>query len=679
MKGLMSVESSSILENTFSNESLESKFNDFLIEEKEKDDELDVQDAKIAFLNKALLDDGSESDVFDESVYNTIFASKGTYHFDSAFLNQKYASEQKNITFIKYIGKKEFTDSGYKSNDIQFCIQEIKEAIEEYKNIQNDNYVSERKYESIVDLMNAINSFASDSVVMHPKPALFLVVPDIKESTKESLKAEIDSAKRRKNYDELDYVIFTESEVLNNLSTSSNGFYVERGSVMIDEDDNYLKFKTSNERIDESIICNVSAKSIKELWDKHKNDLLGLNLRFHVSNKKVDDKITNSILQQSDTFWFKNNGLVIICEKYKVVKDKVKLENFSIVNGGQTTYNIGQSSFDKDFFVACKIIQIKNLNKATQDGAIFEFANEIAEATNSQKKISNTDLIANNIKLKHTKGVFEGDLVNPIFLETRRGQFKYASAETKEKFKSPTKRIQAEKLIQIHASFWNITPGTSRNQKSSLMDNSKKVSTAFEIISQHANIYKELTVLFHAINEAKKSKNINKETNKNILFYKEYMSYCTFFIFALIKMIYICNHLCNEGRQSELFTLRNILQDQNTSKKTQEEIEEWITRYFNEVKLPGNLLNVDISENNADKKIQKIYESVVKNGLLGIYINSFERFKNFKGGLGQPSNYGKLNKDFYEFFLSSFINSVYDRGSIHNSFFELFNLPKKGQ
>ena len=52
--------------------------------------------------------------------------------------------------------------------------------------------------------------------------------------------------------------------------------------------------------------------------------------------------------------------MVIICDDLEIEKKEIVLKNFSIINGGQTTYNISHTDFEKDFFILSKIICIKN-------------------------------------------------------------------------------------------------------------------------------------------------------------------------------------------------------------------------------------------------------------------------------------------------------------------------------
>jgi len=160
---------------------------------------------------------------------------------------------------------------------------------------------------------------------------------------------------------------------------------VEYGKIRIDKTGNYLLYG------DAAAIVNVSAFSVKELYAKHNINLLSLNLRYHVKGGNVDKAILGTIKNNPASFWLKNNGITIICDNFRIDGREVHLENFSIVNGGQTTYLLNKSDFlnaAQDFYLSCKII--KNTAKDK-----MQFSLDIAEAANSQKAIKPADLKAN--------------------------------------------------------------------------------------------------------------------------------------------------------------------------------------------------------------------------------------------------------------------------------------------
>lgn len=187
---------------------------------------------------------------------------------------------------------------------------------------------------------------------------------------------------------------------------------VEDGKIRIDEADNYLCYG------DDAVIVNVSAFSIKTLYAQHSINLLARNLRYHIAGREIDKGIEDTIKNSPESFWLKNNGITIVCDDFYVDGKEVKLKNFSIINGGQTTYMLHKSkqiSEMNDLFLPCKII--KTTGETEDQKNIFSL--EIAKATNTQKPIRPVDLKANSpeqIRFAQTMREIG------IFYQTKRGE-----------------------------------------------------------------------------------------------------------------------------------------------------------------------------------------------------------------------------------------------------------------
>lgn len=167
-----------------------------------------------------------------------------------------------------------------------------------------------------------------------------------------------------------------------------------RGSIEEDcitiEGDNCLTYNDQ-----QAAIVNISAFSLNELFIKYGNNLLAQNLRYYFKSKSIDEQIKNTIINEPTSFWYRNNGITVICDDFNMTSaTRIKLNNFSIINGGQTTTLIGKSkNIDRnhDFYLTCKIIK----NPGSTDAEKSDFVLRIAQATNSQKPISPSDLKAN--------------------------------------------------------------------------------------------------------------------------------------------------------------------------------------------------------------------------------------------------------------------------------------------
>lgn len=183
-------------------------------------------------------------------------------------------------------------------------------------------------------------------------------------------------------------------------SIDSGKSCVEYDTLDLDKANNYLVYRNPKSE-NESVMVNISALSLQDLYQRRQNGLLGMNLRYFVRNYAIDKSIKETIEKSPELFWYKNNGIVIICNKYEVDGTKLKLWGFSIVNGGQTTNRIGNIDIDgeNDFYITCKVVQIEGISQTEQ----AKFALDIAASSNAQKPIRKVDLMANTPEQIHLK------------------------------------------------------------------------------------------------------------------------------------------------------------------------------------------------------------------------------------------------------------------------------------
>jgi hypothetical protein len=228
---------------------------------------------------------------------------------------------------------------------------------------------------------------------------------------------------------------------------------VQEAAVLIDVANNYLKY---NSESTQGIMVNIAASSVRTLYNKFVDKgLLNLNIRRFVHNKRVDKGINDTLNGDRNNFWFYNNGITIACREFDVDGNKVKLYDFSIVNGGQTTTLIGKyrGSNTQEFYIPCKIISTNKKN----DIAYF---NKIAEATNSQKPILARDLKSNTPEMRNLQGLLER---YDVYLEIKRGE--------KKQRKTYKYDIKNDELGQLILSFVFQQPGTARAGKKSIFEN----------------------------------------------------------------------------------------------------------------------------------------------------------------------------------------------------------------
>lgn len=187
---------------------------------------------------------------------------------------------------------------------------------------------------------------------------------------------------------------------------------VESGSIRIDKVKNVLYYS------EDAAIVNASAFSIKELFARHNTNLLSRNLRYFIKKRDIDQAINDTIQNDPNQFWFRNNGITIVCDEFEVNGIEVKLREFSIVNGGQTTTLLHKSrniTQENDLYLPCKIIRAFGNNQDEKNSFILE----IAKATNSQKPIKQIDLKSNaQEQVRFSNAMREVG----IFYQTKRGE-----------------------------------------------------------------------------------------------------------------------------------------------------------------------------------------------------------------------------------------------------------------
>lgn len=243
---------------------------------------------------------------------------------------------------------------------------------------------------------------------------LYMSAPSPKKFDSDNVKRQIRQIfSQFQNSDAIKISIFFAADIKQEIETAkSMKQIVERGKIQIDKKNNFLLYG------DNAAIVNVSAFSIKQLYATHNISLLAQNLRYHIGGGKIDKAMKDTIEQNPESFWLKNNGITIICDDFQIDGREVHLRNFSIVNGGQTTYNLHKSKFldrDHDFWLSCKII--KTLGTTEKEKNIFSL--EIAKAANSQKPINQADLRAN---APEQRSFAQYMRAVGIFYQTKRGE-----------------------------------------------------------------------------------------------------------------------------------------------------------------------------------------------------------------------------------------------------------------
>ncbi len=226
---------------------------------------------------------------------------------------------------------------------------------------------------------------------------------------------------------------------------------VDFDKLKLDKKDNYLEYE-------DSVIVNISAQSLQDLYTRRRNGLLGRNLRYYVRQKVVDTGIAETIARTPEDFWYKNNGVVIVCDAYEIDGTEIKLTNFSIVNGGQTTNRISQVDISKDFYLQCKVVKTNGTTEEEKDLFILG----IADATNSQKPIKPADLKANTPEQLRLRARLNN---KGVYYITKKGD------KTPKQYSEPYQTTKMETVGKISLAAILQMPGSARsNSKKMFVD-----------------------------------------------------------------------------------------------------------------------------------------------------------------------------------------------------------------
>lgn len=369
-----------------------------------------------------------DSTPFDQDMISDTICD-GPYDggIDAIFNNPESTNNDIIIIQSKYYSSTNVTES-----DVAGEIYKISQTIKKLK----ENKVSTYNEKLVTAFANAQNQMSEDGNI------------EIYFFTSFKPKTKLSRSKIEKVAKNLDISFRFQDDIEDEISFKNTGkMCVANDKIIIDEKNNVLRFENS-------ILVNVSAKSLQDLQHRYRNGLLGLNLRYHVKDKKVDQAVEKTIKNEPENFWYKNNGIVIICDDFTFDGKVIKLDNFSIINGGQTTSLIGKIDLpNKDFFIQCKIIK----TKGSTDNDKGNFIHKIAEATNSQKPIKISDLRANS----HEQLILKEKLFHEgIHYITKRGEV------IQKGFKEPLKNTKVDTLGKVALAGVIQMPGSARSKPS---------------------------------------------------------------------------------------------------------------------------------------------------------------------------------------------------------------------
>lgn len=441
----------------------------------------------------------------------------------------------------------------------------------------------------------------------------------------DELRAKIDNLKKEEFLINYNIEIYDGKDIeLKKMTLSFDKEFIKQDAIKLSDAKNVLKYGENG------IIVNIKASSLKKLYAKHsKNGLFSYNLREHISQKNVDSGIENTIKREKENFWFYNNGITIGCEDFLLDGYVLKLYNFSIINGAQTTTKIGESKLidnEYDFDIVCKVVKAKrSLNDES------DFIMKISEASNSQKPIKARDLKANAIEQKMLQKKCSENK-NALAIEIKRG-VKPKNYNKVEKWQ----RVTNEYIGQLILSCLLQRPGSARSGKITIFTSEKLYNQIYKR-KQDCDIIYDLVRIADKYEEFKNS-------------YANDVSY--------VDLIAAC-------KNGKLITLAIIFY---LYKRFNSIVENCFDEKLNDDNIVNTKLTLNYKNDDYEKKLNDLFKFIIKK-LSDIYEKKKEGLK-----LTSYSNFFKTDKIYQEVILTEIdkiLDDNWDREKLEE-YMKIFN------
>jgi hypothetical protein len=225
----------------------------------------------------------------------------------------------------------------------------------------------------------------------------------------------------------------------------------------------------------ESYLAVVNGDLLYNIYEDHGQKLFEQNVRTFLQFRgNVNKGLRNTIEFKPEMFFAYNNGITATATAIDFHKNGniAKIENFQIVNGGQTTSAIYAAKKTGNLNISKVDVQMK-LSVVKSEGLQDEFVSRVAEYANTQNKINNSDFFSNSPFHKDMKE-YSAHVYAPAiggsqrrthwFYERVRGEYlnsqAYFSAEGKKRFllENPKDQVVDKTLLAKAENAWAQRP-----------------------------------------------------------------------------------------------------------------------------------------------------------------------------------------------------------------------------
>ncbi|WP_300690171.1 AIPR family protein [Chryseobacterium sp.] len=197
-----------------------------------------------------------------------------------------------------------------------------------------------------------------------------------------------------------------------------------------------LHMEKVSEKVD-AYIAIIPGRILASVYEKYRQGLLEKNVRtFLQFRARVNQGIRETIRKEPDMFFAYNNGISTTAEKVEIeFEDNIpyitKIDNWQVVNGGQTTASIFATSTEKEIDLSKVFVQMK-ISVVRQQDEMGDIVAKISRFANTQTIIKDSDFSSNNeyhIAIENFSRTewmptkTGGKATNKWFYERTRGQY----------------------------------------------------------------------------------------------------------------------------------------------------------------------------------------------------------------------------------------------------------------
>jgi hypothetical protein len=209
-----------------------------------------------------------------------------------------------------------------------------------------------------------------------------------------------------------------------------------KSDVNIDfEDPNFLRYDIpyiahSTQINIKQYLAFFPGQLIADIYDYFDTNLLENNVRLFLSaNRKANKELRETIKTNPEQFFSFNNGLSTTASFVEIKESKIKkIEDFQIVNGGQTTASI-HYAWKKERADLSKILIPVKITELSKDKKYSQLVSSISRAANTQSTIKQSDFYTNHTFLTAFEKLSTRSYINSsggilyCFFERMSGQY----------------------------------------------------------------------------------------------------------------------------------------------------------------------------------------------------------------------------------------------------------------